>query len=75
MLARIYGTTYLGELRRLLQESEGQEVKLLIKNIEGMIKENINFIEKNSNYKTIPISKLIDFQINSVLTTLRYLQA
>jgi len=64
----------LGELRRLLIESPKtkQNAKLL-KDVENEITSKIEFVEKNSKIKTLPIRRLVQLQLGFLLLCLEYL--
>jgi hypothetical protein len=63
----------LGELRRLLIESPKttQNIKL-IKDVDNVIIEKIEFVEKNSEIKIFPIRKLVQLQLGFLLLSLKY---
>lgn len=66
-----YRMLMLGELRRLLMESEqSPENQLVVSEIEKMIDKRVRFIQKNSKYKVLPISSLVEFQIGCLVAVL-----
>lgn len=74
VIRRFYYCLALGELRRLLLESRrGKGINNLIKDVENKIKEVVSFINRNSNYKTLSIKKLVQLQLGCLLISLDYL--
>jgi len=66
-----YRTLIIGELRRLLLDSkQTTEVKSLVKEFEKTIERNVAFINKNSNYRVIPVKSLVEMQVTCLLEAL-----
>ncbi len=74
VIERFYVSLTLGELRRLLLESvKSGEIKKLIKKTEKKIDEIVSFIENNSEYRALPIRRLVQLQLGCLLISLDYL--
>jgi len=74
VITRFYSSLTLGELRRLLLESKrNEEINKLIKNVENKIDELISFVDKQSDYKVLPIKNLVQLQLGCLLISLDYL--
>jgi len=70
-----YRTLFLGEYRRLLLDSKQTKKTItLIKETEKMIDKRIQYINKNSNYRIIPISSLVKLQIIYLAETLKHIK-
>lgn len=64
----------LGETRRLLLESKyNPEIERQIRLTEKRIDSLIKYIEKNSDYRTTPLRKIVQFQLAFLFITLDYL--
>jgi len=74
VMIKFYIAINLGALHRLLLESrKTPELIKMDDKIRKQIAWNISYIEKNSNYKTIPIKNLIKIQLGCLLYALEYL--
>jgi len=72
---RFYSSLTLGELRRLLLGSkESKGINELIKNVENKIDELISYVSKNSDYKILPIKKLVQLQLGCLFISMKYLK-
>ncbi len=66
-----YRTLMLGQLRRLLLDSEPSiEKRRAMVEIENMIEARIKYIKKNSRYQIMPISSLVEFQVSCLVAAL-----
>ena len=73
-MSRFYWALQLGQLRRLVLNSPKLENQnAVLRTVESRISENTAYVEENSDYKIIPISDLIKFQLKSLLITLDYI--
>jgi hypothetical protein len=69
-----YRTLFLGELRRLLLDSsQTVKMKQAIKELEQVINRRIAFVNKHSDYRVIPITSLVKFQIIYLVEALKRL--
>ena len=75
VISRFYLSLDLGMFRRLLLDSDknSEQIKELIVETEKEINNLVEYIEKNSNYKVIPIKKLVQLQLGCLLISLDYL--
>jgi len=66
-----YRTLLLGEFRRLLLTSkQTKEIHKMVQETEYIIEEKIKFLNKNSNYKVLPIKSLVELQLMCLLNAL-----
>ncbi|MCK4635002.1 MAG: hypothetical protein KAT37_03955 [Candidatus Aenigmarchaeota archaeon] len=70
---RFFCLSYLGEVRRLLLDSDGKEINDLIKEVESKVDGHLKYIEKNSDYKIIPIRNLVQLQLECLFISLDYI--
>ncbi len=74
VLSRFNSALILGELRRLLLECKktGERDKL-IRRVEKKIDEFVAYVDRHSDYKVIPIRKLVQLQLGFLLISMDYL--
>jgi len=74
VISRFFMLLLLGQFRRLLLDSNrNNQTKQIVKKIEKKIDNILTYVEKESNYKTLPIKKLVQLQLGLLLISLEYL--
>ncbi len=74
VLTRFNSALLLGEVRRLLLESEKtKERDTIIKTAENKIDALVGYVEKHSDYRVMPIRELVQLQLGLLLISLDYL--
>ena len=63
----------LGQLRRLLTESPKTKRNAeLLEDVEDKIAKRVEYVERNSKIKALPIRKLVELQLGFLLLCLQY---
>lgn len=74
VISPFYSVLNLGAFFRLLSESrQTKDVKYITEETRKRINDTVDFIDKNSDYKIIPIKNLIQLQIGCLLIFMKYL--
>ncbi|VVB60815.1 Zinc carboxypeptidase [uncultured archaeon] len=74
VLSMFNSALILGELRRLLLEcKKTKERDALVRRVEKKIDEFVSYVDRHSDYKTIPIRKLVQLQLGLLLISMDYL--
>jgi hypothetical protein len=72
VINKFYRTLFLGEFKRLLLDSKKtKQRESLLTQTNTLIKKRIRFINKHSNYRSIPIKNLIELQIVYLQETIK----